>query len=103
MGGERVFVHMFTSGVLGLFRGRPVLGDRSGRSVDSAGERMFVFRTFPLVRGHFSGVGNCEPNRHVLVHQGLFVVYKCLGCLVEHVFCDKSHVRFPKKPWTDPG
>ena len=97
MGGERVFVHMFTSVVLGPFRGRPVLGDRPGRSVDSTGERMFVFGTFPLVRGYFWGVGNCERNRHVLVHRGMFVVYKYSGVWVEHVFCDKCHtgnVRF---------
>lgn len=59
-GGERVFVHNRTSGVLGLFQGCPVLGDRSDVPGDSTGERMFVFRAFPLVRCHFSGVEFCE-------------------------------------------
>ena len=46
-----MFVHKFTTGVWWPFLVDPVLVAVDGRSVDSVGERMFVFVTFPLVRG----------------------------------------------------
>ena len=92
-----MFVHMFTTAFVRPFRRRLVLGVVSAVRVDSTGEQVFVFGAFPLVVGRFWAVELCEPNRHVLVLLGLFVVYKCSGCLGEHVFCDNSHtgnVRF---------
>ena len=56
--GERVFVHKFTTGVWWPFLVGPVLVAVDGRSVDSRGEHVFVFVTFPLVVGRFWSVEN---------------------------------------------
>lgn len=91
--GERVFVHNCTSVVWWLFLVGPVLVAVDGRSVDSVGERMFVFVTFPLVVGHFWAVENYDSIRHLIDTEAI-------GCSVQ-VFCDIRHVsKFPGK-WVD--
>ena len=69
--GEHVFVHNRTSVVWWPFLVGPVLVAVDVSSVDSGGERMFVFVTFPLVRGCFWAWNFCRPNRHLIDREAI--------------------------------